>query len=77
MFFSSTYNRSNFFNELRLSHVGKHGNTRSLRGMVDEFYMFNCPLQRPDVLALMHHCKIYWSKSKNFYFKTYLTNPFF
>ena len=71
---------SNFFNEFHLLHLGKHehefGN-RLLRGMVDEFYMFDCPLPRLEILVLMHHCKIYWSKSKTFNFKTNLRNPDF
>ena len=75
MFFFSLIYISNFFNELHLSHSGQRGNKsgrRLLRAMIDEFYMFDCPLKRPEILELMHHCKVYWSKSKNFYFKTYL-----
>ena len=60
MIFPLSYMR-NFFNEF---HLFCSGNFRKqvLRGMVDEFYMFDCPLQRPDILTLMHRCKIYWSK---------------
>ena len=60
MIFPSSYMR-NFFNEFHLLFSGKYGR-RVLRGMVDEFYMFDCPLQQPDILTLMRHCKIYWSK---------------
>ena len=64
IFFSFLF-MSNFFNEFHLLDLGKHehefGN-RLLRGMVDEFYMFDCPLPRLEILVLMHHCKIYWSK---------------
>ena len=51
-----------FFNEFHLLHSGKHNGIRLLRGMVDEFYMFDCPLSRSEILVLMHHCKSYWSK---------------
>eukprot|EP00794_Sanderia_malayensis_P012220 gene12220-13478_t len=49
--------------------IGKHehpyGN-RLLRGMVDEFFIFNCALPRIEVLVLIHHCKLYFGKRKDY-----------
>ena len=45
--------------------IGRHkhqfGN-RLLRGMIDEFYIFPCELPRLEILVLMRHCHVYFSK---------------
>lgn len=46
--------------------IGRHkhqfGN-RLLRGMIDEFYIFPCELPRLEILVLLRHCRVYFSKS--------------
>ena len=48
--------------------AGRHkhpfGN-RLLRGMIDEFYIFPCELPRLEILVLMRHCRVYFSKFVN------------
>eukprot|EP00795_Rhopilema_esculentum_P008194 gene8194-14126_t len=49
--------------------IGKHEHPygdRLLRGMVDEFFIFGCALPRLEVLVLMHHCKLYFGKKKDY-----------
>jgi len=49
--------------------IGKHEHPygdRLLRGMVDEFFIFGCALPRLEILVLMHHCKIYFGKKKDY-----------
>ena len=45
--------------------IGRHkhqfGN-RLLRGMIDEFYIFPCELPRLEILVLLRHCRVYFSK---------------
>lgn len=70
-----TLNNSSFSkNHLKRSLIlhflfpGKHMHPfgdRVLRGMVDEFFIFDCPLPRLEILVLMHHCKVYFSKCFN------------
>ena len=42
-------------------HRHPHGD-RLLIGLLDEFFIFPCPLPRLEVLVLMHHCKVYFSE---------------
>ncbi|XP_048589917.1 neurogenic locus notch homolog protein 2 isoform X2 [Nematostella vectensis] len=46
--------------------IGKHEHifgSRLLRGMVDEFFIFPGELPRLEILVLMRHCKVYFTKS--------------